>query len=336
MRGNRKDRVAMSNYNFRLLRADEIDLRVGTVGKKGASLLLYKDARCDMNVLDATVGEMNWQRRHTRDNNNCIVSIWDDQKACWVEKEDVGTESNTAKEKGLASDSFKRACVCWGIGRELYTAPFIFIPCATEAKTVNGKTVYSLADRYFFDGWKVSDIEYDEEKRVITELVICDKYGEVQYEYRNGRQKKKKEPVPEPKKQNTKAPAETPTAAPSAPKRVPGGISQEQIDEITNLCLEFNIDIADLMRRFKCNSLAQVPAEYYGSVVEWANRLSKGPVTDAESKELMELCEATGTNPISVLDYYSKEMNTPFTSFMKMKRETFERAKEQIERKITQ
>lgn len=322
----------MSNYDFRLLRADEIDLRVGTVGKKGASLLLYKDARCDMNVLDATVGEMNWQRRHTRDNNNCIVSIWDEQKACWVEKEDVGTESNTEKAKGLASDSFKRACVCWGIGRELYTAPFIFIPCATEAKIVNGKTVYSLADRYFFDGWQVSDIAYDEDKRVITGLVICDKYGEVQYEYKNGKQKKKKEAAPEAKKQNAKTAA--PSAAPT-PKRAQGGISQEQIDEITGLCMEFNIDIADLMRRYKCNSLAQVPAEYYGSVVEWANRLSKGPVTDAESKALMELCEKAETNPISVLDYYSKEMNAPFTSFVQMKRETFERAKEQIERKIT-
>lgn len=322
----------MSNYDFRLLRADEIDLRVGTVGKKGASLLLYKDARCDMNVLDATVGEMNWQRRHTRDNNNCIVSIWDEQKACWVEKEDVGTESNTEKAKGLASDSFKRACVCWGIGRELYTAPFIFIPCATEAKTVNGKIAYSLVDRYFFDGWQVSDIAYDEDKRVITGLVICDKYGEVQYEYKNGKQKKKKEAAPGAKKQSTKTAA--PAAAPT-PKHVQGGISQEQIDEITGLCLEFNIDITDLMRRFKCNSLAQVPAEYYGSVVEWANRLSKGPVTDAESKALMELCEKAETNPISVLDYYSKEMNAPFTSFAQMKRETFERAKEQIERKIT-
>lgn len=321
----------MSNYDFRLLRADEIDLRVGTVGKKGASLLLYKDARCDMNVLDATVGEMNWQRRHTRDNNNCIVSIWDEQKACWVEKEDVGTESNTEKAKGLASDSFKRACVCWGIGRELYTAPFIFIPCATEAKTVNGKTTYSLVDRYFFDGWQVSDIAYDEDKRVITGLVICDKYGEVQYEYKNGKQKKKKEAAPEAKKQSAKTAA---PAAASTPKHVQGGISQEQIDEITGLCLEFNIDIADLMRRFKCNSLAQVPAEYYGSVVEWANRLSKGPVTDAESKALMELCEKAETNPISVLDYYSKEMKAPFTNFAQMKRETFERAKEQIERKL--
>lgn len=90
---------------FRLLRADEIDCRIATVSEKGLSLLLYKDARCDQNILDETVGAMNWQRHHSRDNANCTVSIWDPDKKQWVEKEDTGTESNTEKEKGLASDS---------------------------------------------------------------------------------------------------------------------------------------------------------------------------------------------------------------------------------------
>ena len=113
---------------FRKLRADEIDCRIGQIREgKGLTLLLYKDARCDMNVLDETVGPMNWKREHTRENRNCIVSIYDEDKAQWVSKEDTGTESNTEAEKGLASDSFKRACVNWGIGRELYTAPFIWI-----------------------------------------------------------------------------------------------------------------------------------------------------------------------------------------------------------------
>lgn len=119
---------------FRFLRADEIDCRVAAVklpenGKQGGlSLLLYKDARVDQNILDETVGPMNWQRHHSRDNANCTVSIWDTEKKQWIEKEDTGTESNTEAEKGLASDSFKRACFNWGIGRELYTAPFIWIP----------------------------------------------------------------------------------------------------------------------------------------------------------------------------------------------------------------
>ena len=122
----------MTNLDFRKLRADEIECRIGQikiVGDEpvGLSLLLYKDARCDMSILDETVGKLNWKREHVRDNKNCIVSVYDEDKGQWVSKEDVGVESNTEAEKGLASDSFKRACVNWGIGRELYTAPFIWV-----------------------------------------------------------------------------------------------------------------------------------------------------------------------------------------------------------------
>ena len=113
---------------FRTLRADEIDCRIAQIKENGLSLLLYKDARCDQNILDEVVGPFNWKREHTRDNRNCIVSIKNPDTGEWISKEDTGTESNTEKEKGLASDSFKRACFNWGIGRELYTAPFIWIP----------------------------------------------------------------------------------------------------------------------------------------------------------------------------------------------------------------
>ncbi len=130
----------MSNM-FRDLRAEEIECRVAQANQYGVNLLLYKDARCDQNILDETVGAMNWMRSHTRDNANCIVSIWDEKKQMWISKEDTGTESNTEKEKGLASDSFKRACFNWGIGRELYTAPNIKIaPEACKSlKETNGK-----------------------------------------------------------------------------------------------------------------------------------------------------------------------------------------------------
>ena len=121
--------------NFRSLRADEVECRVAQVGKSTAqdklpwiTALLYKNARCDMSILDETVGATNWQRHHTRENANCIVSIYDADKQQWIQKEDTGVESNTEKEKGLASDSFKRACFNWGIGRELYTSPMIYIP----------------------------------------------------------------------------------------------------------------------------------------------------------------------------------------------------------------
>ena len=119
----------MAEYMFRDLREDEIECRVAQAKENGVSVLLYKDARCDMNILDETetVGPMNWMRQHSRDNANCTVSIWDKDKQMWISKEDTGTESNTEAAKGLASDSFKRACFNWGIGRELYTAPFIWI-----------------------------------------------------------------------------------------------------------------------------------------------------------------------------------------------------------------
>lgn len=155
--------------NFRKLRADEIDVRVATCSASGVSLLLYKDARCDMNILDETVGTMNWQRHHSRDNANCIVSIWDADKKMWIEKEDTGTESFTEKEKGLASDSFKRACFNLGIGRELYTAPFIWVNAPNlvkyekDAKT--GK--WKCNDRF-----SVSDIDYN--NGVISKLTILD------------------------------------------------------------------------------------------------------------------------------------------------------------------
>lgn len=146
--------------NFRLLRADEIDCRVALLKDNGLSLLLYKDARVDQNILDETVGAMNWQRKHTRDNANCIVSIWDENKKQWVDKEDTGTESNTEKEKGLASDSFKRACFNWGIGRELYSAPFIWIR-SEDANIVNEKGKLKCKDEFY-----VEQILYDDRRNI--------------------------------------------------------------------------------------------------------------------------------------------------------------------------
>ena len=152
---------------FRLLNANEIECRVGQVYEKTATftLLLYKDARCDMSILDETVGEDNWQRDHKEIKGNLFggVSIWDDSKKQWITKWDCGTESNTEKEKGEASDSFKRACVNWGIGRELYTSPVIRIK--DRLKTYNGKLVP--------DFWKMSvkEIGYND-NREITRLVI--------------------------------------------------------------------------------------------------------------------------------------------------------------------
>lgn len=147
---------------FRDLTPDEIECRIGMVKQNGLSLLLYKDARCDMNILDETVGEMNWQREHKEYKGNlfCGISIYDEDKKQWVTKFDCGTESNTEKEKGEASDSFKRAGFNWGIGRELYTSPFIWI----------GTSVCTIKEGKCYDKFEVVDIKI--ENKQITELKI--------------------------------------------------------------------------------------------------------------------------------------------------------------------
>lgn len=152
---------------FRTLKAGEIDCRIATINQNGLTLLLYKDARVDQNILDEAVGPMNWQRKHSRDNANCTVSIWDDDKKLWVEKEDTGTESYTEKEKGLASDSFKRACFNWGIGRELYSAPFIWIKAEDANIKQGGNGKLQCYDKFY-----VEQILYDDEKNIVALSIV--------------------------------------------------------------------------------------------------------------------------------------------------------------------
>ncbi len=152
---------------FRTLNANEIDCRIQSVTEKGLILLLYKDARVDQKLLDEVVGPMNWQKEYTRDNANCIVSIWDVDKKMWIKKEDTGTESNTEKEKGLASDSFKRACFNWGIGRELYSAPFIWIT-AENCKIFKDNQGKSKCNDKFF----VKAIEYNNDREIIKLVIV--------------------------------------------------------------------------------------------------------------------------------------------------------------------
>ena len=168
---------------MRLLKADEIDCRVGTTTDKGVSILLYKDARVDMRMLDETYGAMNWQRRHEVVNGNlfCTIEVWDNEKRCWVSKQDVGTESFTEKEKGEASDSFKRAGFNWGIGRELYTAPFIWITTTSDDLDNRGK----IKTKFF-----VREIGYNETNE-IDRLVIVDGKGNARYSYGKGQKAEK-------------------------------------------------------------------------------------------------------------------------------------------------
>lgn len=161
---------------FRNLFADEIEVRIGQVYKDKCSLLLYKNARADMDLLDNVVGADKWQRKHyeVKDNMYCSVGIkcGDD----WIWKDDCGTESNTEKEKGEASDSFKRACVNWGIGRELYTAPKMHVNCQTD-----GKKVLDLTN------FKVSSISYHDKtiKAVYITAYNKDTRKSVSFSFRN-------------------------------------------------------------------------------------------------------------------------------------------------------
>ena len=156
---------------FRDLRADEIECRVQSAKANGVVLLLYKDARVDMNILDETVGASNWQREHYECKGNlfCRVGIdigtHEGKAERWVFKSDCGTESNTEAQKGEASDSFKRACFNWGIGRELYTAPFTWIP-AEKCNISEGKN----GSKQCYDKFVVEKIII--ENKQITALAI--------------------------------------------------------------------------------------------------------------------------------------------------------------------
>ena len=168
--------------NIRTLKANEIECRVQQVKENGCVLLLYKDARCDMRILDEVFGIDGWEREHQVVNGNlyCTVRVWSEKRNQWISKQDVGTESNTEKQKGEASDSFKRACFNIGIGRELYSAPFIWISLGKdevkEEKTVKGIR-YSLNYKVKFE---VKEIEYDE-NREISRLIIVDQNGKERF-----------------------------------------------------------------------------------------------------------------------------------------------------------
>jgi len=123
------------------LTIDQIDFRVQSINKGGyATILAYKDARVDMNRLNSVYGVGNWQRKHEMIGNNlyCSVGIWNKGAGQWSWVQDVGVESNTAKEKGLASDSFKRACFNLGIGIELYDYPVIQVKLNQDEFKVDG------------------------------------------------------------------------------------------------------------------------------------------------------------------------------------------------------
>jgi len=166
--------------DIRLLRKDEISVRQNQLKGDKVFLLLYKDARVDMALLDELFTPMGWKKsfREVGGNLFCTISAYDKETNQWVEKEDVGVESNIEKAKGEASDAFKRAGFNWGIGRELYTAPVIAV------KLKNGE----LYNGRCYTSFYVSDIAYNE-NREICKLEIVDGSGDVRFSWSNGQPK---------------------------------------------------------------------------------------------------------------------------------------------------
>lgn len=164
----------------RLLNADEIECRVSYINEKGVSLLLYKNARADQGILDETFGIFGWKRSHQCIGGNlyCTVEVFNKETGEWVSKQDAGSagRSETEKEKSQASDSFKRACFNWGIGRELYSAPFIWVPS-------------SMADIQKRDGhlccnsrFSVKSVSYNTARK-ISALTVVNGKGQEVYRY---------------------------------------------------------------------------------------------------------------------------------------------------------
>lgn len=166
-----------TGFGIRLLRADEIECRVSVVNEKGVSLLLFKDARVDQKILDETFTPFGWKRSHQLIDGSlyCTVEVWDKEKGQWISKQDVGTMSYSEKEKGQASDSFKRACFNWGLGRELYTAPFIWVPAEKVKITEKEGRRYSCNERF-----SVRSIAYNDDREICS-LSIVDSAGKEVY-----------------------------------------------------------------------------------------------------------------------------------------------------------
>lgn len=161
----------MGNEKIRLLRAEEIECRIAVINEQGISILLYKDARVDQRILDETFGLFGWKRSHQCINGNlyCTVEIYDKETGMWISKQDVGAAGFAEKEKSQASDSFKRACFNWGIGRELYSAPFIWVP----ASNVN---IQKRGEKFYCNNrFSVSSIGYNADREISSLTVVNEK-----------------------------------------------------------------------------------------------------------------------------------------------------------------
>lgn len=238
---------------IRLLKAEEIECRVGIINERGLSLLLFKDARVDQKLLDETFTPMGWKRSHQSIDGNlyCTVSVWDERKNQWVDKQDVGTMAREEKEKSQASDSFKRACFNWGIGRELYTAPFIWLPADRVAISVkdtgNGGKKYSTNERF-----RVVSIGYTE-NREIQSLAIENSKCEIVYMY-----------------STTRAMG---AAAPGKPqkeeegKQTKTGLGRRQMDALEREMDRTGVALETVLKRYQIKTTEEMTPEMYRDAI---------------------------------------------------------------------
>ncbi len=227
----------MEKNMVRLLKAEEIECRAATVNEKGVSLLLYKDARVDQRILDETFGPFGWKRSHQSIDGNlyCTVEIYDSKKGEWISKQDVGSMGFAEKEKAQASDSFKRACFNWGIGRELYSAPFIWVPASKAEIQKRGEKFFSNAHFY------VKSISYNG-GREIDGLVIVDEKGGKVYELKSRSVRNEKDRGRE--------------------------LTNEQMERLETELQRTGVEMGEVMERYHISSAADMSEELYGRIMK--------------------------------------------------------------------
>ena len=227
---------------FRLLKADEIECRIAQVKSNGIALLLYKTARTDANLLDETVGVWDWQNDFKIVDGVLYGGIGIRTQDGYVWKWDAGTESNTEAEKGRASDAFKRAGFKWGIGRELYSAPFTWIP-SEKCKIVNSNGYYKC-----FDKFEVAHIEYDQNSDISALSIIN---SETRVEVFKWESKHK------------------PTEVFSGGEEK---ISALKVKSLKNTCKEDGIPVEFILKKCKIEKLEDMREEQFANVVgRWEN-----------------------------------------------------------------
>lgn len=243
--------MTAKELKFRKPVKEEIGVKVDTVAQeKGIELVLYVDARTVQNILNETVGPTRWQREHGSNPSFCKVSIWDDEIKQWVCKEDAGDSNDfrSPGSKAIASDSFKRACVNWGIAACLYTAPDIWVPI----DSINVLT--DSANRYYTnDKLLVDEIEYDDADR-ITRLRIINTSRDNAEVYSYGRaqaQKAEIRPISQPPKQN----------------RQDTKIPQAMADVILNRCRQDRIDPRNICGLYRVRAVNELDYNQYDNIM---------------------------------------------------------------------